>query len=290
MSYLPTVITFLCICFGVQWLALKQSGGRFTKNESNFFSSIGRIQAGARSPAEIAFLGSSLTGRLPDRSHGFEGVVNMGCDGGSAVDTLRAMDRGSLPFAPVLVIEVNTMIRAVDASPSQVALAIDRPWFNVGTRVPLLSAYARPSGFFYSILLAGKIGSFDTGDSPDLRVSSKPELVKEPDRNWGDPQEKLINEIAEISKRLSRRGVCSVYVWLPPARDPDEPPPAWLVAMAARSGSLWWDLGQDADRGLVQLTDGAHMAAPSAARTVRTVSDGISSMGLLAAETGLSNK
>lgn len=275
MRYALTFSLSIALCFAAQFLALRSSGGRFTKNESNFFSSIGRIQAGATGQTEVAFLGSSLTGRLPDKSHGFEGVANMGCDGGSAIDALRAMDRGILPKAPVLVIEVNTMIRAVDPTPSQIALAMERPWFRIGMEAPLLSAYARPSGFFYSILLAKKIGSFETGDAPDLRVSSKPATIEEPVRDWDDAKESLIVEIAEISKRLRKKGSTTVFIWLPPGRSPGEAPPAWMVAMAARSGSPWWDIGQEADRSLIELTDGAHMAAPSAARTVRSVMQGL---------------
>jgi hypothetical protein len=274
MRYFVTFVSAIAICLGAQWLALRHSGGRFTKNESNFFSSIGRIQAGTKDGVKVAFLGSSLTGRLPDRSHGFKGVANMGCDGGSAIDALRAMDEGILPAAPLVVVEVNTMIRAVDAEPSQIARAIERPWFQAGMKVPLLSAYARPSGYFYSILLAGKIGSFNTGDSPDLRVSSRPAAVAEPARDWDDGKEALIAEVAEISHRLQQRGTNILFIWLPPGRAPGEAPPSWHVALAARSSALWWDVGQDADRSLIELTDGAHMAAHSAARTVRTVLQG----------------
>lgn len=275
MRYLIITLFTLVACFAAQALALRSCGGRFTKNESNFFSSLGRIQAGAQKGVEVAFLGSSLTGRLPDRSHGFKGVANMGCDGGSAIDALRAMDRGLLPVAPVLVIETNTMIRAIDPKPSMIANALERPWFQIGRNVSFLSAYSRPSGFFYSILLAGKIGSFDSGDAPDLRVTSKPQPVSEPPRDWDDAKEKLITEIAGISTRLRKRGSTTVFIWLPPGRPEGQAPPAWMVAMAARSGSPWWDVGQDADRTLVAVTDGAHMAAPSAARTVRTVLDGL---------------
>jgi hypothetical protein len=276
MHYTLTLIISIIVCFATQAIALRTSGGRFMKNESNFFSSLGRIQAGATDEVKVAFLGSSLTGRLPDRSHGFGGVANMGCDGGSAIDALRAIDRGILPSAPILVIEVNTIIRAIDPTPSVIAQAIERPWFQIGTEVPLLSAYARPSGYFYSILLAGKIGGFDTSGTPsDLGVRSVPGTVVEPVRDWDDAKESLIAEIAGISQRLRKRGSTTVFIWLPPGRAPGEAPPGWMVAMAARSGSPWWDVGQEADRSLIELTDGSHMAAHSAARTVRTVMQGM---------------
>lgn len=102
MRYPLILAITLALCFAAQSLALHLSGGRTAKSESNFFSSIGRIQAGAQGKPEVMVLGSSITGRLPDRTQGFHGWANMGCDGGSAVDALRAMDAGILPTAPGL--------------------------------------------------------------------------------------------------------------------------------------------------------------------------------------------
>lgn len=42
----------------------------------------------------------------------------------------------------------------------------------------------------------------------------------------------------------------------------------WILEMARQSGVPYWDLGQQAAPGTVILTDGVHMAAPSAARTM----------------------
>jgi hypothetical protein len=272
MSYLVTVISGLVLCFGLQLAALQWSGGRFTKNESNFYSSLGRIQAGATGKPELIFLGSSLTGRLPDRSHGFGGVANMGCDGGSAIDALRAMDNGLLPLAPDLIFELNTIERALDSEPSAIARGIAGPWFQVGRKIPVLGAYARPSGFFYSLLLAKKIGSFDIEEGPpDLQIDSRPVSVPMPERDWDDDEEALIDEICGIVGRLRRRGCEVTFIWLPPARVDDSPMISWKMAIPAASGAKWWDIGQHADPALIEVTDGAHMAAPSAARTVRTV-------------------
>jgi hypothetical protein len=218
------------------------------------------------------FLGSSLTGRLPDRAMGFPGVANMGCDGGSAIDALRAMDRGLLPVAPVLMIEVNTMVRALDPMPSEVGLAMDSFWFQLGIKCPPLSAYARPSGFFYSPLLARRIGNFSTGDEPeDLGEVGSPQAASMPHHvTWGGSEQELIDEVADIVRRMRESGIRVIFYWIPPGRD-GAPVSDWVLAMAAASDSEFWDLGGKADPSLIQLTDGAHMAAPSAARTVRSV-------------------
>lgn len=279
MRYISYLVLTLAACFAAQTFALRAVGGRTAKSESNYFSSLGRIQAGAGGAPGVMLLGSSITGRLPDRAQGFGAFANMGCDGGSAVDALRAMDRNLLPMAPVLVIESNTLLRALDPKPSEVGLAMDRPWFQAGLRVPAISAYARPSAFFYSILLARKIGGFgDSGSGDGLKVDSRPRQLTAPPA--GEPaaaERVLIDELVPLVKRLRERGCRPVFVWLPPGRDKGSAPPAWLAALVVETGSEWWDLGTEADPALVELTDGVHMAAPSAARTVTSLQQGLGS-------------
>ena len=269
MRYTLTLTIALALCFALQGLALRASGGRFNKSESNFFSSTGRIQAGTVGGPKIMALGSSITGRLPDRAQGFPGVANMGCDGGSAVDALRAMDQGILPIAPWIIIESNTLHLALTSEPTEISKAMRGQWFRAGMKFPCLSSYARPSAFFYSKLLAKRTG--DTGAfnlTADLGIASKPappsvdaavQLTAE--------QEALAAEINDIIHRLEAKGSRFLFAWLPPARSDGTPPPPWILETARRSRALWWDAGQEAAPGTVTLTDGVHMAAPSAART-----------------------
>lgn len=269
MRYASTLLMTLALWFGVQLFALHNSGGRFAKSESNFFSSIGRIQAGAYGKADAMILGSSITGRLPDRAQGFTGWANMGCDGGSAVDALRAMDAGILPAAPRLVIEANTLQLALSGKPTEIGRAMKGTWFRVGMKIPAFSAYARPTAFFYSKLLERKIGSFGRSSGEDLGVSSSPQRIRGPIAGSLSSSEiNLITEVSAIIGRLRERGSESVIVWLPPARRDATPPPPWILELARQAEVPYWDLGQDAAPGTVTLTDGVHMAAPSAARTM----------------------
>jgi hypothetical protein len=276
MNYLLSLAFVLAACFGIQALALQAVGGRTTKSESNYFSSLGRIQAGALGSPEVMLLGSSITGRLPDRANGFDGFANMGCDGGSALDALRAMDRGILPSAPWIVIEANTLHLALEGRPSEVAAAMERPWFRAGLNFSGVSAYSRPSAFLYSRLLSGKIGGFGTeGGPPDLGVSSVPALVTAaPEAPLTEAEEKLVRELVAIFANLRSRGTRAVIVWLPPSRRYPGVP-EWLLELAVRAEVPFWDLGQEALPEAVSLTDGVHMSAPSAARTVITLRQGI---------------
>ena len=277
MRYTVTLLISVTLCFTAQSLALRAFGGRTVKSESNFFSSIGRIQAGTVAKPEVMLLGSSITGRLPDRANGFEGFANMGCDGGSAVDVLRAMDSGILPIAPILVIEANTLSKALDPTPSEVGRAMASPWFRLGMGVPPLSAYARPSAFFYSILLAHRTGDYgDPLSEEDLKVSSLPHsLERNPTTVLTAVETALKHELVAVTGRLSAKGSRIIFVWLPPACADGSKIPGWLHELIAESGSQWWNLGNEADPRLVTLTDGIHMAAPSAARTVISLRKGL---------------
>ena len=268
--YTLLLLASLATCFAMQALALRAVGGRTIKSESNFFSSIGRIQAGARDTPEVMVLGSSITGRLPDRSQGFPGVANMGCDGGSAVDALRAIDKGILPTAPWLIIEANTLQLALVEKPTEIGQSMQQPWFRLGMKISMVSAYARPSAFFYSILLAKKIGGFqDDSTAIDLEVRSSPAEIKQlPESQFAPRENELVNEVSSILLRLRARGCQAMIVWLPPARRDGSAPAPWILELARRSNSAWWDLGQEAAPGTVILTDGVHMATPSASRTM----------------------
>lgn len=272
MRYAALLLITLCLCFGAQALGLLMVGGRTVKSESNFFSSVGRIQASAKDSPEIMLLGSSITGRLPDRAHGFAGVANLGCDGGSAVDTLRAIHKGRLPRAPIIFVEANALHIALRGE-GEVAAAMRRPWFHVGMRVPLLSSYARPSAFAYSILLASRTGNYGTVHGEGFPQGGQPGTN---DLAWDemevtDPERELADEMSRIISDLRKAGSRIIVVWLPPGREDGQLPSNWIRKMVSESGAEWWDLGHRIDPSEYRLTDGVHMDAESATKTIRTL-------------------
>ncbi|MFT4176287.1 MAG: hypothetical protein QM627_06490 [Luteolibacter sp.] len=274
MNFRYAIIVFSTIglLFLLQNVLLRQSGGRAAKSESNFFSSLARIQAGAVGNPRMMVLGSSITGRLPDRAQGIPDTANMGCDGGSALDALRAMDAGLLPTAPRLVVEANTLHLGLSAKTSEVSGAMNGFWFKAGLKCSGLAAYARPSAFLYSELLELRTGSFSDNPSDDLQVNTKPERVTSPQARIGnDEEERLIRELAGIFSRMKEKGIQITLVWLPPARKNEKPVAPWILELAARSEIPFWDLGQQANPELVKLTDSVHMDSASAARTMNSL-------------------
>jgi len=270
LSYIVPFALTLAACFGIQTLALRFVGGKTNKSESNFFSSVARIQAGIRDHPEVMLLGSSITGRLPDRTGGFEGVANLGCDGGSAVDTLRALDCGLLPSASVLVIEGNTLYRSVGGHQSEIAKAIGSPWFQVGRQIPNLGATARPSAFAYSQLLVRKFGSSLGMEGPILPINSRPVLASTA-TSLGSDDQILVKEMVEVCEHLKSRKVSLLLVILPSGDGSTLASRQIPMALSHAAGVPVWDLTVGLPANAVKLTDGVHMDPASAAASLRTI-------------------
>lgn len=272
MSYALTLVLTLAACFTVQTLALRASGGRTIKSESNFFSSVARIQVGQQGKPEILLLGSSLTGRLPDRASGFDGVANLGIDGGSAADTLRAIDRGHIDCPPEIIVEGNTLYRAVGQGPGEVARAMESRWFEVGRDLPNLGATARPSAFLYSWLMERKHGGATGGARQELPIGSRPRIPGEVEAPaLSGPEQELVADLVGVLRRLEDRGCRITVVMLPPGAGVETPNRRIPLALAFRAGVRWWDLNEGLPAGAVRYTDGVHMSPASAAATMATL-------------------
>lgn len=270
--YLAGLSGMFAICLGAQSLALRASGGKTVKSESNYFSSVARIQTESQGKPRIMMLGSSLTGRLGDRAQRFDGVANLGCDGGSAVVTLRAMDRGLLPAAPLLIIEANSLSFELAGRGKEIGEAIDSHWFDLGIKTPNLGATARPTAFAYSWLMARSSGSAPNKDQEFLSISTKPGILDPSNAPILAPKESaLVDEVTAILGRLKKNGSEILLVMIPPGAAADSVQRKIPMAVAAKSGFPWWDLTDGLPPGSVEFSDGLHLDAPSAQKVMLTL-------------------
>ena len=268
--YWLSLAVALVACFAAQTLVLRWTGGRTTKSESNYFSSIARLQTGVRGAPRVMFLGSSITGRLPDRTRGFDGVANLGCDGGSAMETLRAMDAGMIPRPPYLIVEGNTIYRAVDAGETDVAKAIHKSWFRRGVAVPNLGAAGRPSAIAYTLLMERKMGAGGNPGVAAFEVTTQPTLSPAPHQT-SQEEDALLEEAAGILRKLSVAGSKITIILFPPGAEAASRKRRLPEELARRAGLPFWDLANAIPPGRVKLTDGVHMDPASAAAVVRTI-------------------
>ncbi len=271
LRYLTGFIVIFAACLGMQTVALRLSGGKTLKSESNYFSSVARIQTETQGNPKVMLLGSSITGRLGDRAKKIEGVANLGCDGGSAMVTLRAMDEGILPTAPVLIIEANTLAYELEHRGKEIAAAIRKDWFKVGLKTPNLGATARPTAFAYSWLMARKAeGGVTSGDAV-LPITSKPRVLDpETPPALDEKSTALVEEMAGILGRLQSRG-SEIFIIMLPGIPKDFPKKEIAIALACKSGLPWWDLTEGLPEGAVGFTDGLHLDAPSAQKVMNSL-------------------
>lgn len=268
--YLLTFVGTLAICFAIQTATLRAFHGRTHKSESNFFSSMARLQTGVTPLPSVMLLGSSMTGRLPDRSNGFYGVANLGCDGGSALPILRAIARGDFPTPATLVIEANTLERGLVES-GEIDDAIRSAWFWVGVKMPQLSAAARPSAFVYSALFSRR-----HGPPPSHGGSYEDDVYSEP-RPWADlvplepKAQKAVREIRDLIERLIKRRAQILIVQLPCRREMGATSLAIAREVSRCTGVGYLDLGSRLSKAEVKYTDDVHLDGPSASLCLRCI-------------------
>ncbi len=236
LRYLTGFIVIFTAGLGLQTVALRASGGKTLKSESNYFSSIARIQTGTKGKPEVILLGSSITGRLGDRARRIQGVANLGCDGGSAMVTLRAMDQGILPTAPVIVIEANTLAYELEGRGKEIGAAIHSDWFHVGSKYPNLGASARPTAFGYSWLVARQSESGLSPGNATLPIHSKPQVIgPEMAPSLDEKSAALVDEMTGILSRMKSRG-SRIFLIMLPGVPKDFPRKEIAVALACKSG------------------------------------------------------
>lgn len=263
MTRYPLILAVsLAAYFGAQTLALRMGDGRARKSESNYFSSIARLQTVAKTNPEVLFLGSSLTGRLPVRPE----TGNLGCDGASAVITLRAIDEGLLPSAKTIFVEANTLSYELEGMGRETAAAIRSDWFKAGLKIPNLSATARPTAFAYSWLESrrNKAAATVSGGFSPFAYSLGFSILEMAPALQGLHEEKLVEEVSGILSRLKGHGVDVRLVLLPAGGQETEVDLRIARAVAARSRLPWWDMNVGIPADAVGYTDGRHMDAGGA--------------------------
>jgi hypothetical protein len=250
----------LVLCFILQAIALNIVGGKTIKSESNYFSSLARIQSGIKDNPTVMFLGSSITGRLPDRKFGFKGCVNLGCDGGSAVDTLTAIDSGIIAPATNIIIEGNTLIRAIEQNESEISKAIKSSWFNLGNHMFMINSTARPAAFLYSSLLKNKIGENTGPGCCNVNITTVPYIPNSnPQIYLSSDYERFAIKISETINRIRTRGVNIFIVMFPPTVARNSISYNIALAVALKSKIPFYDVAAGFDNNVISFTDGQHM-------------------------------
>jgi hypothetical protein len=262
----------LVICFGLQAVCYYGFDLKARKCESNYFSTLGRFQAASHPAAEIAFAGSSITGRLPGREVGNDRIANLGSDGGPALDGIRLINMGRIETPKWLVVEANTLFGSMGADDNLIIRGAQGRWFTIGARIPILGAMARPSGALYTLLLQRPTISRETPWEVNTTDANFPDLNEKFMLSLNE-KDRILSYVDEL-KRIHQRG-CEIIIVNYPAGVKKERED-WLMKSAIVEFSdvipfYYIDLEKQIPREEIQFTDSVHLAPSSAAKILSTV-------------------
>jgi hypothetical protein len=266
------IILSLGMCFSLQAYFRYVLDMGTGKSESNYFSTMSRFQAGASPAAEIALAGSSITGRLPGRESGNQGIANLGSDGGPALDGIRLIVMNQINAPKWLVIEANTLYGGVGYGETLIVKGAQGPWFDVGVRLPLLGAASRPSGMLYAKMLGrSKVLS---GEAFECKLTTLAPEDGNLIRDFTDGEKERLEEYVSALLELQRRGVKFLVVTYPAGamREREKFLMQKTIAEFARRIPIsCLNLEEQLSREELQFTDSVHLGPQSAARVLQTI-------------------
>lgn len=242
------------------------------KGESNYFSTLARLQTAARvETPQIAFVGSSLTGRFPMECLGRKGI-NLGCDGGSSLDSMLLLSSGSFKVPPHVVIEANVL----ESDSTSLRGIAEGGWFKLGVELPGFSAAYRPSSLFYRCLKQS-VSHLDSG--VNMRAAQWAAFRERPKvpvskHEIKDASLAEYARITELVVALKKTGCRVMVVWIPNGRGRGELSQKQVgqaEQMAADCNVPFFDLRELDELKLVDYTDGVHLDERSAANVVQLI-------------------
>jgi len=239
--------------------------------ETNFQANLIRLQAFLfDGPHQSALLGSSLSGRLLPayfKGTSLAPLANLGLDGSSA---LLGLDLALTNPPPLVLVEVNTLLKPYDANDELLAKTLHGFMFQVAGKVGLFRAENRPSSMLYSWLKTRRTQGRVAPTGPRPQASAAPSS-EHPETPALDPEVEATkaNLRARIAA-LKARGTRIVLVQIPTGarfNSANNPSVAFADELAHEFHLLQVDLDAEcASRGKVlSFTDGIHLA-PAAAR------------------------
>jgi hypothetical protein len=272
--FLTGVLAALAFCFGMQGVAYYKLNAGAIKAESNYYSSLGRIQKARAPSASLALIGSSITGRLPGREAGNNDVANLGADGGSPLDGMELLVDGVIAQPQWLVVETNTLFNQIGYARIPLVAGAKGSWFRIGANFPLVGASARPSGMLYSRILNRSqpataepfpvnLTSPLAGHGGELSLAS-----------LSPAQFERLRTLESGLKSLKHRGVRLLFVNYPAGQMAAREQNLMLTAvlhLSRETGSAFLDLAGQIDRTELTFTDPVHLGPESAARILKTM-------------------
>jgi hypothetical protein len=247
-------------------------GFSLPKGESNYFSTLNRIQCASRNPNEIVLLGSSITGRLPGRHTGEEQVGNLGVDGGSTVEGLIIYKSSSTQCNKLILCETNTILSYQPDAKSILNEAVSGVWFKLGNNIQHLEIGSRPSYMCYGIFLKLWRNEAKTlNELPPLKEGSRV-LSVDAAYKFAVKDQKIIDEAILKIKELKRADRKILLVRYPASivdQETYERVQSATAVISYATGIPYLDLEAQIPRQELDFTDSVHLSDDSASKILK---------------------
>jgi hypothetical protein len=272
IKFIFGIIFVMALCFFVQSYLFFNCNAAAGKGESNYFSTLSRMQFSAVEPAQITLVGSSITGRLPGREAGNVDIANLGSDGGSSLDGLRLISMQKIPTTKWVVIEANTLFVGVGYKDPPIIKGAQGFWFETGVCLPLLGASARPSSMLYARLQGRK--KLINGDSFLVTPSNISLLEDDFSKNFTKDEKKRFLDYVEIIDKLIKLDVKVIIAHYPSASRSERE--SYLIRktvdkLTKRFHVIYVDLEKQIPGASLKFSDSVHLSSESAARILNTI-------------------
>lgn len=261
------------VCLGLQGFVYFGCRGGSAKTESNYFSTISRFQGAVAPGAEVAVVGSSISGRLPGRESGNDDVANLGSDGGTPLDGLSLLEEGLVGNPRWIVLETNTLFSSGRIVEMPAVSGSRGLWFKIGGTMPLLGASARPTGMIYGNLL----GRNWRGTEKPFPLQHIPSAIPEATLRNEDLttlEKQRIDRLGLSLLRAMKSGTRILMVRYPAGilkpRQVDEMNTV-VALLHQRTGVPYLDLNSQIPRSELIFSDSVHLGPESAARVLTTL-------------------
>lgn len=254
--YITILCTVLCLTIlSIYWKTTQDARHIQWKSHSSYYSSQGRVASiqNSKKIANLYFIGSSITGRIPGMETGIHKWANLGVDGSSSYEGLKIIQTGIVPPPKYIIVETDTLYNPTI-----------RPVFNESDfkKIGNLGAINNPI-YRISSLLYTELRHYKYNITQTYQLNETPPLYLSKPKHWNSWDSQCLQMLLSLQKNKD----CKILLVSFPNKNKSTPKDRHekSLFLASILKCPYLDLNtllpQNAN---IRFTDGIHMTCTSA--------------------------